>query len=54
VLAGQLLLWRNPNDLRGVMCAGGWLLWNGQMVDRGPEAIRQGVAAAAARLWQPW
>ena len=25
-LAEQLLLWRNPCDLRGVMCAGKWLL----------------------------
>ncbi|RLC66466.1 MAG: amidohydrolase, partial [Chloroflexi bacterium] len=28
-LAEQLLLWRNPRDLRGVMCAGRWLLRDG-------------------------
>jgi cytosine/adenosine deaminase-related metal-dependent hydrolase len=50
-MADQLLLWRNPSDLRGVMCAGRWLLWSGEVVDRDPEAIRQRVAAAAARMW---
>jgi 5-methylthioadenosine/S-adenosylhomocysteine deaminase len=50
--ADQLLLWRSPGDLRGVMCAGRWLLWDGQVVDQDPEAIRERVAAAAARLWQ--
>ena len=51
--ADQLLLWRNPGDLRGVMCAGSWLLWEGELVDQDAEAIRERVAAAAARLWQP-
>jgi cytosine/adenosine deaminase-related metal-dependent hydrolase len=57
--ADQLLLWRNPGDLRGVLCAGRWLLWDGQVTDRnGPvsadaqEAIRQRAAEAAAQLWQ--
>jgi cytosine/adenosine deaminase-related metal-dependent hydrolase len=50
--ADQLLLWRNPRDLRGVMCAGSWLLWEGELVDQDAEAIRERVAAAAARLWQ--
>jgi cytosine/adenosine deaminase-related metal-dependent hydrolase len=50
--ADQLLLWRNPAHLRGVMSAGRWLLWEGQVVDQDPEAIRQRVSAAAARLWQ--
>jgi cytosine/adenosine deaminase-related metal-dependent hydrolase len=50
-MADQLLLWRNPGDLRGVMAAGRWLLWDGQVVGHDPEAIRQGVVAAAARLW---
>ena len=50
--ADQLLLWRNPGDLRGVMCAGRWLLWEGKLVDQDAEAIRERVAAAAARLWQ--
>jgi 5-methylthioadenosine/S-adenosylhomocysteine deaminase len=50
--ADQLLLWRNPGDLRGVMCAGRWLLWDGQVVGHDAEAIRERVSAAAARLWQ--
>jgi 5-methylthioadenosine/S-adenosylhomocysteine deaminase len=50
--ADQLLLWRNPEHLRGVMAAGRRLLWNGQVVDKDPEAIRQRVSAAAARLWR--
>ncbi|HEM60690.1 MAG TPA: amidohydrolase [Chloroflexi bacterium] len=50
--ADQLLFWRNPEDLRGVMGAGRWLLWEGHVVDQDPEAIRQQVSSAAARLWQ--
>jgi cytosine/adenosine deaminase-related metal-dependent hydrolase len=53
--ADQLLLWRNPSDLHGVMCAGRWLLWDGQVTTTGgqdPEAIQERVATAAARLWQ--
>ena len=50
--ADQLLLWRNPGDLRGVMCAGRWLLWEDQVVGQDPEAIRERVVAAAARLWE--
>jgi cytosine/adenosine deaminase-related metal-dependent hydrolase len=50
--ADQLLLWRNPENVRGVMCAGRWLLWDGEVVDKDPEAIRQRASAAAARLWQ--
>jgi cytosine/adenosine deaminase-related metal-dependent hydrolase len=50
--ADQLLLWRNPGDLRGVMCTGRWLLWDGEIVGQDAEAIRERVAAAAARLWQ--
>jgi 5-methylthioadenosine/S-adenosylhomocysteine deaminase len=50
--ADQLLFWRNPQELRGVMGAGRWLLWEGQAVGQDPEAVRQRVSAAAARLWQ--
>ena len=50
--ADQLLLWRNPGDLRAVMCAGRWLMWDGQVAGQDPEAIHQRVADAAARLWQ--
>jgi 5-methylthioadenosine/S-adenosylhomocysteine deaminase len=51
-LADQLLLWRNPSDLRGVMCAGRWLLWDGDVPGRDTEAIGVRVASAAECLWQ--
>lgn len=50
-LAEQLLLWRNPQHLRGVMCAGRWLLRDGQVVGADEEAVRLQVARSAARLW---
>ena len=51
-LADQLLLWRNPQHLRGVMCAGKWLLRDGEIVGVDEEAVRARVCEAAARLWQ--
>lgn len=51
-LADQLLLWRNPRHLRGVMCAGNWLLRDGEIVGVDEEAVRARVAEAAARLWE--
>jgi len=51
-LADQLLLWRNPSDLRGVMCAGRWLLRDGQVIGVDEEAVRARVVEAAAALWQ--
>ncbi|RLD00532.1 MAG: amidohydrolase [Chloroflexi bacterium] len=51
-LADQLLLWRNPSDLRGVMCAGRWLLRDGQVIGVDGEAVRARVVEAATRLWQ--
>ncbi len=51
-LADQLLLWRNPRHLRGVMCAGQWLLRNGEVVGVDEEAVRARVIEAAACLWQ--
>jgi 5-methylthioadenosine/S-adenosylhomocysteine deaminase len=50
-LADQLLLWRNPFDLRGVMCAGKWLLRDGDVVGADEEAVRSRVVKAASRLW---
>jgi cytosine/adenosine deaminase-related metal-dependent hydrolase len=50
-LADQLLLWRNPWDLQGVMCAGRWLQYGGQVLDVDEEAVRARVAEAARRLW---
>jgi len=51
-IGDQLLLWRNPSDLRGVMCAGKWLLRDGEAVGVDEEAVRAKVLEAAARLWQ--
>lgn len=51
-IGDQLLLWRNPSDLRGVMCAGEWLLRDGEPVGVDEEAVRADVLEAAARLWQ--
>jgi len=51
-LADQLLLWRNPQHLRGVMCAGRWLLRDAEIVGVDEEAVRARVVEAAARLWQ--
>jgi len=48
----QLLLWRGRGDLRGVMCAGEWLLRDGALVGVDEEAVRARVVEAAARLWQ--
>ena len=51
-LAEQLLLWRNPSDLRGVMCAGRWLLRDGQVAGVDVKAVQSRVKEAASRLWQ--
>ncbi len=51
-LADQLLLWRNPRDLRGVMCAGRWLLRDGKVVGVDEKAVRARIREAARRLWQ--
>jgi len=48
---GQLLLWCNPDDLQGVMCAGRWLLREGEVIGVDEEAVRAEVEEAAARLW---
>jgi len=51
-LADLLLLWRNPCDVRGVMCAGRWLLRDGNVIGVDEEALRARVVDAATRLWQ--
>lgn len=50
-VAEQLLLWRNPDDLRGVMCAGTWLMRDGEVLGIDVEAVRANAVEAAARLW---
>ena len=51
-LADQLLLWRNPSDLKGVMCDGRWLLRDGEVLGVDKDAVRTRVAEAALQLWQ--
>jgi len=51
-LAEQLLMWRNPPDLRGVMCAGRWLLRDGEIPGVDADAVRARVVEAAGRLWR--
>jgi cytosine/adenosine deaminase-related metal-dependent hydrolase len=51
-LADQLLLWRNPVDVQGVMCSGRWLMREGEVLGADTEAIRARVSEAAARLWR--
>jgi 5-methylthioadenosine/S-adenosylhomocysteine deaminase len=51
-LADQLLLWRNPGDLKAVMGGGKWLMRDGAILGVDAKGIRQRVVAAAARLWQ--
>jgi cytosine/adenosine deaminase-related metal-dependent hydrolase len=52
-LADQLLLWRNPDDLQGVLCAGEWLLRDGHLALPGVDesAIRTRMADAALQFW---
>jgi 5-methylthioadenosine/S-adenosylhomocysteine deaminase len=51
-LAEQLLLWRHPSDLKGVMCAGRWLLYNAEVIGVDEKALRARVVEAAAQMWQ--
>ena len=50
--ADQLLLWRNASHLRGVMCAGRWLLEDGAVVGIDERAVRARVIEAALQLWE--
>ena len=51
-LADQLLLWRNPSHLRGVMCAGRWLLKDGDVIGVDEARVRARAVEAAAHLWR--
>ncbi len=51
-LADQLLLWRNPSDLRGVMCAGRWLLKDGDVIGVDEARVRARAVEAAVHLWR--
>jgi cytosine/adenosine deaminase-related metal-dependent hydrolase len=51
-LADQLLLWRNPQNLQGVMCAGEWRLWEAEVVGVDEAAVKARVVEAARQLWK--
>ena len=51
-LADQLLLYRGPGDLRGVMCAGQWLSREGEITGVDEQAARARVSKTAAMLWR--
>jgi cytosine/adenosine deaminase-related metal-dependent hydrolase len=51
-LADQLLLWRDSRHLQGVMCAGKWRLWDGQVVGVDAKAVRAKAVEAAQELWR--
>ena len=51
-LADQLLLYRNPDHLRGVLCAGRWLSRNGHILGMDEGAVRARVSEAAEKLWR--
>jgi cytosine/adenosine deaminase-related metal-dependent hydrolase len=50
-LMDQMLLWRDPVHIQSVMCAGQWLMRNGEVLGKDEARIRARCRAAAARLW---
>jgi cytosine/adenosine deaminase-related metal-dependent hydrolase len=50
-LMDQMLLWRDPVHIQSVMCAGQWLMLNGEVLGKDEARIRARCRAAAARLW---
>ena len=50
-LMDQVLLWRDPDHIRGVMCAGRWLMREGQVEGVDEARVRAKCREAATRLW---
>jgi cytosine/adenosine deaminase-related metal-dependent hydrolase len=50
-LLDQLLLWRDPHHVDGVMCAGRWLMRNRELIGADEAAVRARCQAAARALW---
>jgi cytosine/adenosine deaminase-related metal-dependent hydrolase len=48
----QLLLWRDPQHVDGVMCAGRWLMRGKEVIGVDEAAIRARCQEAALKLWQ--
>ena len=51
-LMDQLLLWREPANIRSVMCAGRWLVRDREVIGMDEARIRAKCREAAARLWE--
>jgi len=50
-LFDQLLLWRDPQHVDGVMCAGRWLMRDKEILNVDTEAVRARCQKAARTLW---
>lgn len=50
-LMDQLLLWRDPGNVRSVMCAGRWLMRDREVIGMDEAQIRAKCREAARRLW---
>jgi cytosine/adenosine deaminase-related metal-dependent hydrolase len=50
-LFDQLLLWRDPQHIEGVLCAGRWLMRDGRVIGVDEAALRERCQAAAHKLW---
>jgi cytosine/adenosine deaminase-related metal-dependent hydrolase len=50
-LRDQMLLWRNPGDIAGVMAAGRWLMRDGIVLGADEAAIQAHCREAANQLW---
>jgi cytosine/adenosine deaminase-related metal-dependent hydrolase len=50
-LYDQLLLWRDPQHVAGVMCAGRWLMRDREILGVDDAAVRARCQAAARKLW---
>ncbi|MGH9200651.1 MAG: amidohydrolase family protein, partial [Vicinamibacterales bacterium] len=51
-LMEQMLLWRDPANIRSVMCAGRWLMRDREAIGVDEARIRARCREAAERLWQ--
>jgi cytosine/adenosine deaminase-related metal-dependent hydrolase len=50
-LMDQMLLWRDPAHIQSVMCAGRWLMRDGELLGVDEARVRARCREAAAELW---
>ncbi len=50
-LMEQMLLWRDPANIRSVMCAGRWLMRDEEVIGMDEARVRARCRKAAQRLW---